>query len=193
MWKIQFLSSFPIVVLVAIFLATTVSAQSEDEVNRIIRGLAPITGQKIASQDSTPSVERRRNSTNLVIVTVDRSSLLIDTTYALDFNVYFKFDSAEFASGAHNQMSALGIALTSLELSDYRYLVAGHTDAVGTADYNRELSERRAHNVRDYLLEHFPIGPNRLISVGFGEDRLKSPEKPKAAINRRVEVAMIAN
>jgi len=75
----------------------------------------------------------------------------------------------------------------------YRYLVAGHTDAVGTANYNRKLSEQRARAVRAYLLQNFPINPDRLISVGFGDNRLKSPETPKAAINRRVEIALIAD
>jgi outer membrane protein OmpA-like peptidoglycan-associated protein len=191
--KIESLSLYAIALMLATSLPTTVSAQSEDEVNRIIKGLAPIAGQTIAGQGDASTATSRTSGENLVVVTVERSQIRINMSYALDFSIYFEFDSAEFASSAYVQLSALGVALTSSELSNYRYLVAGHTDAVGTANYNRKLSEQRARAVRAYLLQNFPINPDRLISVGFGDNRLKSPETPKAAINRRVEIALIAD
>jgi flagellar motor protein MotB len=45
--------------------------------------------------------------------------------------------------------------------------------------------------VRDYLIATFPIDLHRLTVVGFGARRLKRPETPNAAINRRVEVALM--
>jgi len=176
------------------------SAQDADEINRIIRGLAPIAGQTIAGGGSNllsapapglgaPPVAQ----TVLVEVIFEGRVILVDPTYAMDFEVYFVFDSAELTSQARAELAALGHALVAPELRPYRYLIAGHTDAVGSAGYNQTLSERRAAAVRRYLVETFPISPERLVSIGFGQARLKVPDQPRAAVNRRVEVLLIAN
>jgi outer membrane protein OmpA-like peptidoglycan-associated protein len=81
----------------------------------------------------------------------------------------------------------------SPELSPYRYLIAGHTDATGGDAYNLDLSRRRALAVRDYLVSAFPIDPHRLVIVGFGFRQLKRPDAPHAAVNRRVETLLIVS
>jgi outer membrane protein OmpA-like peptidoglycan-associated protein len=186
-------------------------AQTADEINRIIRGLAPIAGQTVAGQSGAtlttpaPTTAPRNSGTHvgssqttvpsrsgvLLEVVRDQRVIVVDTTYALDFEVYFPFDSAELTPQARVELAALGRALSSRELQPYSYLVAGHTDAVGQPTYNQSLSERRAAAVVQYLFEAFPIAPDRLISVGFGQSRLKAPGDPRAAINRRVEVLLI--
>lgn len=176
------------------------SAQDADEINRIIRGLAPIAGQTVAGGASNPLVAP---APGLVIPPAPRTVLfevilrerviLVDTTYAMDFEVYFPFDSAELTPRARQELLTLGEALASPELRPYSYLIAGHTDGVGRPAYNQELSERRAAAVRAFLTETFPIAPDRLISVGFGQERLRLPDDPRAAVNRRVEVLLIAN
>lgn len=192
-------------------LSTPALAQTADEINRIIRGLAPIAGQTVAGQSGAtlttpaPTTTPRNPATHLgssqtpgpsrsgVLLEVvrDQRVIVVDTTYALDFEVYFPFDSAELTPQARVELAALGRALASQELQPYSYLIAGHTDAVGQPTYNQSLSERRAAAVVQYLLEAFPIAPDRLISVGFGQARLNAPHDPRAAINRRVEVLLI--
>lgn len=179
--------------------AGSAAGQSSDEINRIIRGLAPIAGQTTPSGSGNmlaapapgleaPSAPR---SAFLEVVLHERV-ILVDTSYAMDFEVYFPFDSAELTPQARQELMALGRALASPELRPYRYLIAGHTDGVGHPAYNQTLSERRAAAVMSFLTETFPIAPDRLVSVGFGEERLKLPDEPRAAVNRRVEVLLIA-
>jgi outer membrane protein OmpA-like peptidoglycan-associated protein len=175
------------------------AAQSADEINRIIRGLAPIAGQTVsggsgnvlaapAPRLGAAAVPR----TVLLEVVTSEQVILVDTSYAMDFEVYFPFDSAELTPRARQELLALGQALASQDLRPYRYLIAGHTDGVGQPAYNQALSERRAAAVRAFLTETFPIAPNRLVSIGFGQTRLKVPGDPRAAVNRRVEVLLIA-
>ena len=176
--------------------STIAEAQTADEVNRIIRSLAPIEGQPIggdagANSGSTPPLSTSDTGV-LREVIVNNTVIIVDTTYALDFEVYFPFDSAELTPQAQAELAALGRALASTELLSYSYLIAGHTDAVGQASYNQSLSERRAAAVVRYLTESFAISPQRLLSVGFGQSMLRAPSNPRAAINRRVEVLMIA-
>jgi outer membrane protein OmpA-like peptidoglycan-associated protein len=66
--------------------------------------------------------------------------------------------------------------------------IEGHTDALGTPDYNRALSERRARAVRQYL-EAAGVAPQRLTAVGFGASRPVAPSDALGnALNRRVEL-----
>lgn len=191
-------SSIALVLLVMGLAAQPAAAQSEAEVNQIIRQLAPIAGQTVPAAPGTaltapaPTVATPTTPRDMLVeVIISERVLLIDPTHAMDFRVHFGFDSVELTPQARADLRALGRALVSSDLRPYRYLIAGHTDASGEARYNQRLSERRAAAVRRYLIETFPIHASRLVAVGFGEDRLKDAANPRAAINRRVEVAMI--
>jgi outer membrane protein OmpA-like peptidoglycan-associated protein len=67
-------------------------------------------------------------------------------------------------------------------------LLTGHTDRKGSADYNLKLSERRVASVVDYLSSKFSLDRNKLTAIGYGFEKLKNPNDPLAAENRRVEI-----
>ena len=71
---------------------------------------------------------------------------------------------------------------------DEMIVISGHTDSVGSDQYNQSLSERRARSVTSFLIDTFGISKDRLIAVGYGEEQLKTPQMPEAAENRRVTV-----
>ena len=64
----------------------------------------------------------------------------------------------------------------------------GHTDSIGTEDYNMKLSKRRAESVKKYLVEKFNIEGSRLTTVGYGESQPVASNKTDAGRqkNRRV-------
>ena len=68
-------------------------------------------------------------------------------------------------------------------------IIAGHADYVGSEEYNRDLSERRANSVKEYLVETHEIEPYRLSIKAYGETRpIASNESEEGrALNRRVE------
>jgi outer membrane protein OmpA-like peptidoglycan-associated protein len=162
--------------------STALLAQSASEANQIIRSLAPISGQTIA-----PAYGGQRREALRVRETI----IHVDLARSISLEVYFDYDSAKITPRAKAQLAALGEALTSDELRPHRYLIAGHTDAAGSDSYNLDLSHRRARAVRDYMVASFAIDPERLIDVGFGFRRLKRPDAPLAAVNRRVEVLLV--
>jgi outer membrane protein OmpA-like peptidoglycan-associated protein len=114
-------------------------------------------------------------------------SLAVVPSISLEVN--FEFDSARLTDEARRQIDELGAALASDTLSPYRFELAGHTDAIGTAEYNQKLSERRSAAVKDYLVQQSKISPSRLSTAGWGFQKLKNPQDPQAPENRRVEIA----
>jgi outer membrane protein OmpA-like peptidoglycan-associated protein len=101
----------------------------------------------------------------------------------------FEFDKADLRPEDRELLSRVaGILMTS---HDYTVSVNGHTDDVGSDDYNRKLSERRAQAVRDYLLK---AGlPAEILSVtGHGKSLplVRATTDQARAKNRRVELGI---
>jgi len=65
----------------------------------------------------------------------------------------------------------------------------GHTDSMGTDEYNQSLSQRRVDAVRQALIDQFGIAANRVRAQGFGEARpvASNDTADGRAQNRRVE------
>ena len=72
-----------------------------------------------------------------------------------------------------------------------RVTVEGHTDEIGTADYNQRLSERRAEAVAAFLVEH-GVARERLVIRGFGAQRplVMGRDEGRRKQNRRVEIVI---
>lgn len=111
---------------------------------------------------------------------------------SVNMEVPFAFDSAEIGPDAVPVLTSLGQALQDGSIKSSDFLLAGHTDAKGKPEYNQSLSQRRADAVRDYLVKNFTIGADKLVSVGYGRERLKDAARPFADVNRRVQVVNIS-
>lgn len=107
---------------------------------------------------------------------------------AYDLLIEFDLDSTSLRVEARRHLDAFIEALHSPALAGHRFLVEGHTDATGPADYNLELSRRRAAAVVDYLVRR-GIDPDRLMARGFGETRPRAAD-PENPANRRVETRL---
>lgn len=86
-------------------------------------------------------------------------SISIDITFATDSDVVtdqFKGEVQKVANFMRAYSTATGV-------------IEGHTDDTGAADYNQDLSQRRANSVRNMLITEFGISADRLQAKGFGE------------------------
>ena len=189
---------FTLLLVLLACLSSVARADEADEINAIIKSLAPIAGQSI-SQGQSAGTQYILPDTYLPPVSmgrpmriiIDHRPIVLDYTHSLDLTVYFAYDSAFLSPLARRSLDLLGQALQSPLLLDYRYLIAGHTDARGPDAYNMDLSYRRAWAVKRYLMRHFAIASWRLEVIGWGEDYLRDPAMPYDAINRRVEITLI--
>ena len=106
-------------------------------------------------------------------------------------DVLFDFNQASLKPGAREKLSKLAGILLAYP-GYYHIEVEGHTDAVGSQDYNQRLSEDRAQSVAGYLLR-VGITSDRVIAVrGFGKLRpVASNDTPEGRqMNRRVEIVI---
>jgi len=109
----------------------------------------------------------------------------------IDLEIYFDYKSAAISARAVPDLAALGKALKNPDLAGSVFMIAGHTDAKGSEQYNLSLSERRADAVKRYLIEKFGLAADALMSVGYGKEQLKDRANPYAAENRRVQVVNV--
>ena len=114
---------------------------------------------------------------------------------AINLTVQFATGSADLTPQAIEVLDNLGKALSDQALVGYRFRIEGHTDTVGTHEYNKELSDRRAAAVVDYLANNFHVDRSRVQAVGMGEDQLliSTPDQTPEPRNRRVQVVNIGS
>jgi outer membrane protein OmpA-like peptidoglycan-associated protein len=106
---------------------------------------------------------------------------------SVNLNIPFEHNSSTLRSQAEAQLEQLELALTSASLGKDRFVVAGHTDAKGSVQYNKQLSLRRAEAVKRFLVAK-GMDPKRLDTVGYGSEHLLAPDRPEDPSNRRVEI-----
>jgi OOP family OmpA-OmpF porin len=100
----------------------------------------------------------------------------------------FEFDSAELKP---EMMQVLDEVAAKIEASpgDETVMIIGHTDSIGTEEYNQGLSERRARSAADYLIEQ-GVAQDRISISGMGETQPVADNSTREgrAQNRRVEI-----
>ncbi len=137
------------------------------------------------TQQSTPSQSQQpRVAANKSAAAPAASAPTVNLT------VNFASGSAELMPDAVRTLDELGRALASKDLAAFRFRIEGHTDTVGSSNYNRTLSERRAEAVVDYVARKYGVDPGRLQAIGMGEEGLLVPTPPQTPEprNRRVQV-----
>ncbi|MGD9051864.1 MAG: OmpA family protein, partial [Desulfobacterales bacterium] len=104
--------------------------------------------------------------------------------------ILFDFDRAELKPQHFSALDEAAVTLKSRPLMSAE--IHGHTDNVGTAEYNQNLSMRRARTVEQYLVQK-GIERDRLFPRGFGFRINEASNKNEAgrALNRRVEILLV--
>lgn len=123
----------------------------------------------------------------------DEGGLILVTCEAVELGekVHFAFDSDVILEESFEMLTQVATALDAAE-HVRRIRVEGHTDDQGPEAYNADLSDRRAHSVRRFLIEH-GLSEDRVEALGLGESRPIAPNTTEdgRATNRRVEVVIV--
>jgi len=110
-----------------------------------------------------------------------------------DVSVTFGFDKAMLTSDDKEQLDSFAASLGSAK--SYILEVTGGTDSTGPAQYNYDLSQRRADAVVQYLASKYGVAPHRFYLIGIGKDKEVAPNTTAEGRkqNRRVEIQLLSN
>ncbi|MFZ0487529.1 MAG: OmpA family protein [Arenicellales bacterium] len=108
----------------------------------------------------------------------------------IELKVLFDFDKSVIKSAYEPQFQDMAKALRANP--DVSITIEGHTDSIGTDEYNQGLSERRANAVKQKLVNDYGISPDRLDIKGYGESRpVADNSTPAGRQKNRRSIAVI--
>jgi OmpA-OmpF porin, OOP family len=139
-----------------------------------------------ANQLATQASNRVTSLTN-VVANLDNYKPVVETS------VHFGFDKANLTSKAKEALDQLANDLPNTK--GYILVLDGNADAVGDANYNYQLSQRRADAVIQYMASKHSVPAYKIYVVGLGEDKPVASNKSSSgrAKNRRVDVRLMTN
>jgi OOP family OmpA-OmpF porin len=135
--------------------------------------------------DSTGCPIKKAQDTVVVTQPAEIESLV------LSGDANFEFNKSKLLSNAYAVLDSL--VGTMKAHPEYKWEVGGYTDGIGSASYNKKLSQRRAQSVVDYLVSQ-GVSRNDLKIVGYGKDdpiATNSTDEGRA-MNRRVEIKLLS-
>lgn len=132
-------------------------------------------------------VAQRADSLDAVVKGLDNYKSVADVS------VTFGFDKAVLTADDRSQLDGFAAQLNSAK--SYILEVTGGTDSTGPAQYNYDLSNRRADAVVQYLVTKYNIPAHRFYLIGIGKDQEVAPNDTaeNRKKNRRVEVQLLSN
>jgi outer membrane protein OmpA-like peptidoglycan-associated protein len=138
-----------------------------------------------AENERTALRERLRQQLNLILETRETARGLIVNIS----DVLFDFNKYTLKPGAREKMAKVSGIL--LAYPGLKIQVEGHTDSIGSDQYNQKLSEQRAYSVRDYVVAQ-GVPPANVTAVGFGKANPVASNDTAAGRqqNRRVELVV---
>jgi outer membrane protein OmpA-like peptidoglycan-associated protein len=107
--------------------------------------------------------------------------------------VHFAFAKAVLTAKDKEVLDEIGTQIPTVK--NYIVQIEGRTDSVGNADFNYELSQRRAAAVTQYLASKYGVPPHKIFVIGLGKDQPveQNTSARGRAENRRVDVRLMTN
>ncbi len=168
--------------------AQPAAAQSVEQFMRALR--TPLPAPQLRNMEETPGPSPAPEVG--IVQPVPAPPPLVNTSGTVcgrdTDQIGFRFNSAELDERHIHNVANLATALNAPENRALRVLLVGHTDGVGSDEYNLDLSRRRADSVREYLITRGGVSAARITTDGQGKRQLLRPDDPTHASNRRVAI-----
>lgn len=129
---------------------------------------------------------RNLGPTDVVSQAVAYAKANPDTETSVAARIAFEFGRSSLTTDAKDDLAFLAEKMLLRANDDVLFVIEGHTDSVGSAGYNRDLSIERAFSAREHLIG-LGVDGERLIAVGYGERAPLRGTEPRDGTNRRVE------
>ncbi len=139
------------------------------------------------AQLSANAATQRVDTLTNTVVNLDNYHPVVETS------VHFGFDKDNLTKESREAIDQL--AASAVTTKGYIITVEGATDSVGSADYNYDLSQRRANAVIQYLAAEKNVPGYKIYLIGLGKDKPVETNKTSdgRAKNRRVDIRVLTN
>jgi len=168
---------------------------------RVQSGLAAVNAKTAeADQKAQTAGQNAAQAQQVADAANGRVGVLTNTVANLDnyhavaeTSVKFGFNKDNLTPKAKQALDQLASSIASTK--GYIIALEGGTDSVGPADYNYDLSQRRANSVIQYLASKYNVPAHKIYTIGLGKDKPVETNKTSAgrADNRRVDVRLMTN
>jgi OmpA-OmpF porin, OOP family len=171
-----------------------VDARAQAGIQAVNAKTADVEQKAQAAGQSAASAQQLADTTN------NRVGVLTNTVANLDnyrpvaeTSVKFGFNRDNLTPKAKEALDQLAGTISSTK--GYLIALEGSTDSVGSAEYNYDLSQRRANAVIQYLATKYNVPAHKIYVIGLGKDKPVESNKTREgrADNRRVDVRLMTN
>jgi OmpA-OmpF porin, OOP family len=148
---------------------------------------------QVAGQNAAQA-QQTADAANTRVGVLTNTVANLDNFHAVaETSVKFAFNRDNLTSKAKEALDQLGGSIASTK--GYIIALEGGCDSAGPADYNYDLSQRRANSVIQYLATKYNVPAHKIYVIGLGKDKPVESNKTAAgrADNRRVDVRLMTN
>jgi len=147
-----------------------------------------------AANQTASSAQQMADAANNRVGVLTNAVANLDNYHAVaETSVKFGFNKDVLTEKAKQALDQLATSIASTK--GYIIALEGGTDSVGPADYNYDLSQRRANSVIQYLASKYNVPAHKIYVIGLGKDKPVESNKTATgrADNRRVDVRLMTN
>jgi OOP family OmpA-OmpF porin len=171
-----------------------VDARAQAGIQAVNTKTAEVEQKAQAAGQNAASAQQVADAANSRVGVLTNTVANLDNYRAVaETSVKFGFNKDNLTTTAKEALDQLAGTISTTK--GYIVALEGGTDSVGSADYNYDLSQRRANAVIQYLAMKYNVPAHKIYVIGMGKDKPVETNKTSAgrADNRRVDVRLMTN
>ena len=171
-----------------------VDARAQSGIQAVNAKTAEVEQKAQAAGQTATSAQQMADAANGRVGVLTNTVANLDNYHAVaETSVHFAFNRDNLTPKAEETLDQLAAQISATK--GYIIALEGGTDSVGSADYNYDLSQRRANSVIQYLATKYNVPAHKIYVIGLGKDKPVESNKTSSgrADNRRVDVRLMTN
>jgi len=171
-----------------------VDARSQAGIQAVNAKTAEVDQKAQTAGQNASSAQQIADAANSRVGVLTNTVANLDNYHAVaETSVKFAFNKDSLSAKSKEALDQLGGSISATK--GYIVTLEGGTDSVGSADYNYDLSQRRANSVIQYLATKYNVPAHKIYVIGLGKDKPVDSNKTSEgrADNRRVDVRLMSN
>src|ERR1700728_3153396 len=171
-----------------------VDARAQAGIQAVNAKTAEVEQKTASAAQNATQAQQTADAANGRVGVLTNTVANLDNYHAVaETSVKFGFNKDGLTPKAKEALDQLATSIATTK--GYIIALEGGTDSVGPADYNYDLSQRRANSVIQYLASKYNVPAHKIYVIGLGKDKPVETNKTKQgrADNRRVDVRLMTN